>query len=258
MFASLSTQTKRLVPLASTLIFSRKHGDIVGEDVINAIQEFFRSGLLFKELNATIISLVPKVPNPSKMKDFRPISCCNTLYKIIAKIIANRIKPCLLDIINPSQSAFVAGRSIGDNILLTQELMRNYHKDVGCPKLALKFTKSTTQSLTTQSASSSSPITIDSQTFERINKSVNSKFSQSHIIDKLRKLRAKYRKQARTRSLIKTSHNQEIFNIAHKMWGRKMKPKEKKVKDPISSDDNNFNEKAEVEEEEEAMVTGNG
>ncbi|KAK1581801.1 hypothetical protein Q3G72_009122 [Acer saccharum] len=121
-----------------------------------------------------------------------------------------------------------------------------------------KFTKSTTQSLTTQSASSSSPITIDSQTFERINKSVNSKFSQSHIIDKLRKLRAKYRKQARTRSLIKTSHNQEIFNIAHKMWGRKMKPKEKKVEDPISSDDNNFNEKAEVEEEEEAMVTGNG
>ncbi|KAK3218470.1 hypothetical protein Dsin_012440 [Dipteronia sinensis] len=67
--------------------------DIVGEDVISAVQEFFRSGLLLKELNATILALVPKVPNPSKMKDFRPISCCNTLYKIIAKIITNRIKP---------------------------------------------------------------------------------------------------------------------------------------------------------------------
>ncbi|KAK3193362.1 hypothetical protein Dsin_024672 [Dipteronia sinensis] len=112
--------------------------DIVGDDIISAIQEFFRFGLLLKEINATILALVPKVPNPSKMKDFKPISCCNTLYKIIAKIIANRIKPCLQDIIRPSQSAFMAGRSIGDNILLAQELMRNYHKDVGCPKLAIK------------------------------------------------------------------------------------------------------------------------
>ncbi|KAK3189547.1 hypothetical protein Dsin_029108 [Dipteronia sinensis] len=112
--------------------------DIVGEDVISVVQEFFRSGLLLKELNATILALVPKVPNPSRMKDFRPISCCNTLYKIIAKIIANRIKHCLPDIISPSQSAFVADRCIGDNILLVQELMRNYNKDARCPRLALK------------------------------------------------------------------------------------------------------------------------
>ena len=72
------------------------------------------------------------------MIDFRPISCCNTLYKIIAKIITNRIKPCLPGIISPSQLAFVAGRRIGDNILLVQELMRNYNKDDGRPKLALK------------------------------------------------------------------------------------------------------------------------
>ncbi|KAK3189545.1 hypothetical protein Dsin_029106 [Dipteronia sinensis] len=112
--------------------------DIVGEDVISAVQEFFRSGPLLKEINATILALIPKVPNPSKMKDFRPISCCNTLYKIIAKIIANRIMPCLPDIYSLSQSAFVAGRCNGDNILLVQELMRNYHKDASCPRLALK------------------------------------------------------------------------------------------------------------------------
>ncbi|KAK1587342.1 hypothetical protein Q3G72_011867 [Acer saccharum] len=124
-------------------------------------------------------------------------------------------------------------------------------------KTYYKFTKSTTQSSTTPSASSSSsPITVDSQTFERINKAVNSKFTQSQIIDKLRRLRTKYRKQARTKSLIKTPHDQEIFNIARKMWGKKTKPKEKKVEDPVSSDDNNFNEEAE-EEEEEAVVTGN-
>ncbi|KAI9196242.1 hypothetical protein LWI28_022198 [Acer negundo] len=117
-------------------------------------------------------------------------------------------------------------------------------------KTYYKFTKSTTPS----ASSSSSPVTVDSQTFERINKAVNSKFTQSQIIDKLRKLRTKYRKQARTKSLIKTPHDQEIFNIARKMWGNKTKPKEKKVEDPASSDDNNFNEEA---EEEEAVVTGN-
>ncbi|KAK3189589.1 hypothetical protein Dsin_029150 [Dipteronia sinensis] len=70
--------------------------------------------------------------------DVRPISCCNTLYKIISKIIANRIKIILPDIISPPQSAFMAGRRIGDNILLVQELMRNYHKDDGSPKCSLK------------------------------------------------------------------------------------------------------------------------
>ncbi|KAK2641987.1 hypothetical protein Ddye_023750 [Dipteronia dyeriana] len=64
--------------------FFKKTWHIVGDDVINAIQEFFHSGLLLKELNATILALVPKVPNPSKMTDFRLIACCNTLYKVIA------------------------------------------------------------------------------------------------------------------------------------------------------------------------------
>ncbi|KAK3212549.1 hypothetical protein Dsin_017255, partial [Dipteronia sinensis] len=99
--------------------FLKKTWDIIGEDVINTIQELVRFGHLLKERNATILALVPKVPNPSKMKEFRLISCCNTLYKINAKIIANRIKPCLPDIISPSQSTFVDGRSIGDNIFLT-------------------------------------------------------------------------------------------------------------------------------------------
>ncbi|KAK2658664.1 hypothetical protein Ddye_005197 [Dipteronia dyeriana] len=97
--------------------FFNKTWHIVGDNVINAIQEFFHSGLLLKELNATTLALV---------------------LKIIAKIIANRIKPCLPDIISPSQSAFVAGKRIGDNILLVQELKRDYHKDASMPKLALK------------------------------------------------------------------------------------------------------------------------
>ena len=101
--------------------------------------DFFRSGCLLHKINCTILALVPKVPNPSSMHDYRPISCCNTIYKCISKIIATRIKRCLPDIISPAQAAFVHGRSITDNILLTQELMKNYHLDSGPPRCALKI-----------------------------------------------------------------------------------------------------------------------
>ncbi|GJX42038.1 putative RNA-directed DNA polymerase, eukaryota, reverse transcriptase zinc-binding domain protein [Tanacetum coccineum] len=66
------------------------------------------------------------------------IFCCNVLYKCISKIIANRVKEGLGDIVSINQSAFVPGRGIFDNILLTQELMRNYHRRRGLPRCAFK------------------------------------------------------------------------------------------------------------------------
>ncbi|XP_071727247.1 uncharacterized protein [Rutidosis leptorrhynchoides] len=68
----------------------------------------------------------------SRVKDYRPISCCNVLYKCISKIITKWITSSLEDIVNENQSAFIPGRRIADNILLTQELMRNYHPDQEC------------------------------------------------------------------------------------------------------------------------------
>ena len=79
------------------------------------------------------------VLHPESMHDYRPISCCNTIYKCISKIIASRIKVCLPDVINPSQSAFVHGRSIADNVLITQDLMHNYHRNNGRPRCAMKI-----------------------------------------------------------------------------------------------------------------------
>ena len=98
--------------------FFKKSWPIIGDLVSATIQEFFTTGKLLKELNATILALVPKIPNPSTMSEFRPISCCNTIYKVISKIIASRIKRILPEIINPNQAAFIQGRIIGDNILL--------------------------------------------------------------------------------------------------------------------------------------------
>nr|GEW62149.1 hypothetical protein [Tanacetum cinerariifolium] len=121
-----------------TVAFFKDAWDIVGDGIIAAVKEFFTNGRLLKELNHAVIALVPKNQNPSQVNDYRPISCCNVLFKCISKIIANRIKESLKMLISPNQSAFVPSRSIDDNILLTKELMHNYHLDHGVPRCAFK------------------------------------------------------------------------------------------------------------------------
>jgi hypothetical protein len=74
--------------------------------------------MLLKEVNATIITLAPKKINPSSMGDFRPISCCNVIYKCITKILSNRMLPFLGDLVSMNQSAFIPSRSISENVLL--------------------------------------------------------------------------------------------------------------------------------------------
>lgn len=118
--------------------FFQKSWSVVGTEVTSAVRSFFRSGKLLTKANSTSIALVPKVPNPTKVGDYRPISCCNTIYKCIAKILAKRIQSVLPHIIDPAQSGFVRGRRIIDNIFLTQEIMRDYHKSSSSPKCALK------------------------------------------------------------------------------------------------------------------------
>ncbi|XP_071739373.1 uncharacterized protein [Rutidosis leptorrhynchoides] len=93
---------------------------------------------LLKEINNTTITLLPKVHVPNKVTDFRPISCCNVIYKCISKIISNRIKSSLDDVVSKNQSAFISGLRIADNVLLTQEIMKNYHLDRGIPRCAFK------------------------------------------------------------------------------------------------------------------------
>ncbi|KAL9661564.1 hypothetical protein QQ045_026388 [Rhodiola kirilowii] len=79
-------------------------------------------------LSSTYVALVPKNKNPNSPKDYRPINCCNVVYKIIASVLANRLKSFLPDLIGPSQSAYVHCRSIVHNICLAQELLSQYNR----------------------------------------------------------------------------------------------------------------------------------
>nr|GEU99310.1 hypothetical protein [Tanacetum cinerariifolium] len=111
---------------------------IVGAKFSQAILDFFSNGKLLKEINPTIIALVPKSQTPKRVYDFRPVSCCNIVYKCISKIIANRIKGSLNSLVDDCQT-FIPSRQISDNILLSQELMRNYHRKSGPSKVSFKI-----------------------------------------------------------------------------------------------------------------------
>ncbi|GJV47845.1 RNA-directed DNA polymerase, eukaryota, reverse transcriptase zinc-binding domain protein [Tanacetum coccineum] len=120
-------------------IGENKARNVIGKEVCQAIKEFFCSGKLLGEINATLITLIPKIHQPNKVSDFRPIACCNVIYKCISKIVTNRIKGCLDKLVNISQSAFIRGRVIQDNLLITQELLKGYNCKNGASRCALKI-----------------------------------------------------------------------------------------------------------------------
>ncbi|KAK9904390.1 hypothetical protein M0R45_000756 [Rubus argutus] len=82
-------------------------------------------------LNHSIISLIPKVPGPQVMTQFRPISLCITVYKVISKIIVARIRPLMQQLISPNQVSYVFGRHISDNIMIAQELLFKFRNSFG-------------------------------------------------------------------------------------------------------------------------------
>ena len=118
--------------------FFKKAWPVVGGDFCSAIQDFFHSGRLLKQVNHSIISLIPKSKNVSSPSDFRPISCCNVIYKVLAKILAGRLAQALQGIISPMQNAFLGGRYMSDNINLVQELLRQYGRKRSSPRCLIK------------------------------------------------------------------------------------------------------------------------
>uniref|UniRef100_A0A453EYZ0 Reverse transcriptase domain-containing protein n=1 Tax=Aegilops tauschii subsp. strangulata TaxID=200361 RepID=A0A453EYZ0_AEGTS len=101
--------------------FFQRNWDTLKGNIIIAVREFFKTGVMPEGVNDTSIVLIPKLANPIKLSDFRPISLCNVVYKVVSKCLVNRLMPLLDDIISLEQSAFVPGRMIADNALVAFE-----------------------------------------------------------------------------------------------------------------------------------------
>ncbi|KAH7839212.1 hypothetical protein Vadar_001285 [Vaccinium darrowii] len=92
-----------------TALFFQTYWTTIGADVVAAIKSFFHTSHLLRSTNLTLITLIPKVGCPVRSNQFKHISLYNVSYKIITKILANRLRPILPLIISKNQSGFVGG-----------------------------------------------------------------------------------------------------------------------------------------------------
>ncbi|CAA7046646.1 unnamed protein product [Microthlaspi erraticum] len=112
---------------------------IIGPEVICTVKEFFASAFMPKSLNSTNLVLIPKRRGADELQDFRPISCLNTLYKLITRLISDRLKSILPEIILPNQTAFIRDRLLLENVLLAAEVINGYHRKDLSPRITLKI-----------------------------------------------------------------------------------------------------------------------
>ena len=136
---------KALGPDGMPLVFYQSYWHVVGSDVSTAVLSCLNSGKIPSSLNHTYVTLIPKTKNPKRVMEYRPISFCNVIYKLISKVLANRLKKVLPNVIFDTQSAFVPGRLIMNNILIAFETLHHMHNQrigkVGSMALKLDMSK---------------------------------------------------------------------------------------------------------------------
>lgn len=136
---------KALGPNGFPTLFYQKHWDLIGDEVTSTVLQYLNTVVMPPGRNKTRIVLIPKVQDPQDFSQYRPISLCNVLYKIIVKVLANRLKLILPSIISKFQSAFVPNRQITENVLIAYELMhalKNKHRgNNGCMAFKLDMSK---------------------------------------------------------------------------------------------------------------------
>ena len=111
----------------------------VGKEVTGAILKFFEQSHMPTATNSTILTLLPKFSEATEIKDYRPISCCNTLYKVVSKLMVAKLKPLLPSIILPNQSAFIKCRELLENCVLASEIISGDHRNKGPKRLSIKI-----------------------------------------------------------------------------------------------------------------------
>ena len=116
--------------------FIKEFWDMLKDDVMLFLVEFHMNGRLTKGINSTFIALIPKVDSPQRLNDFRPISLVGSMYKILPKVLANRLRSIMDSVTLDSQSAFIKGRQILDGIMVANEVVDEARK---CNKELLLF-----------------------------------------------------------------------------------------------------------------------
>lgn len=116
---------KALIPDGFPGLFYKNYWNVVGNKICEAIRSFFDGGQTLKDFNIINLILIPKVTCPEIISQVRLISVCNFLYKIISKTLANRLKLLMDSIISPDQLAFILGRAIHDNTIITNEVFHH-------------------------------------------------------------------------------------------------------------------------------------
>ena len=104
-----------------TMAFYHYCWRVVEKDVLAVFEEFFQHCKFEKSVNATFIALIPKNNDVSNIRDFRPISLVGSVYKILSKVLANRLRVVLDQLISETQNSFVGGRQILDSVLIANE-----------------------------------------------------------------------------------------------------------------------------------------
>lgn len=98
---------------------------MLGVELVQAIEDTKCSGVIPDNLNTTYLTLIPKLDRPVSVGDYRPIALCNLLYKLITKIIAERLKPVLGKFISVEQFGFLPNRQILHAVGIVQEVLQS-------------------------------------------------------------------------------------------------------------------------------------
>jgi hypothetical protein len=108
--------------------FFQDFWEIIHNDLWNLFKDFYDGVLDIKRLNFGLVTLIPKIDNPTDMRNFRPICLLNVCYKIITKVLTNRLANCITTVISPNQYGFIKGRYIMDGVVSLNEILHEVKK----------------------------------------------------------------------------------------------------------------------------------